>query len=263
MVPALDEADGIGRALEALRPLRERGHEVIVADGGSSDGTAERAAAHGADRVVAAPRGRARQMNAGAAAAAGDVLLFLHADTRLPAEADRLVFSALGERADWGSFGVRLSGAHPAFRVIERLISLRSRLSGIATGDQAMFVTRERFAAAGGFADVSLLEDVELCRRLKRASGRPVRPRAPVVTSSRRWEAGGIVRTVWLMWWIRGAYALGMNPDRLARHYRFGARAGRSRAGGSRAGGARKEGDGRARGRRARGGRGRHRGGAP
>ena len=239
VIPALDEADGIGSALEALRPLRERGHEVVVADGGSSDGTAERAARGGADRVVAGPRGRARQMNAGAEAASGDVLLFLHADTRLPAEADRLVFAALGDRADWGSFGVRLSGAHPAFRVIERLISLRSRLSGIATGDQAIFVTRERFAAAGGFADAPLLEDVELCRRLKRASGRPARPRAPVVTSSRRWEAGGIVRTVWLMWWIRGAYALGASPERLARHYRFGARAGGGRARGGCGGAAR------------------------
>ena len=239
MIPALDEADAIGSALEALRPLRGRGHEVIVSDGGSRDGTVARAAGGGADRVVAGPRGRARQMNAGAAAAAGDVLVFLHADTRLPDEADRLVFDALGERADWGSFGVRLSGAHPAFRVIERLISLRSRLSGIATGDQALFVTRERFAAAGGFADVALLEDVELCRRLKRTSGRPVRPRAPVVTSSRRWETGGIVRTVWLMWWIRGAYALGASPDRLARHYRFGARTGRARPAPGRGGGAR------------------------
>ena len=220
MVPALDEGAVIGAALEALRPLRERGHEVIVADGGSTDGTREYAAP-GADRVLAAPRGRARQMNAGAEAATGDVLVFLHADTKLPPDADRAVFDVLGRRPGWGSFPVRLSGAHPAFRVIERMISLRSRLSGIATGDQAIFVARDLFRAAGGFADLALLEDVELCRRLRR-SARPVRPRAPVVTSSRRWEAGGIARTTALMWWIRGAYALGASPDRLARHYRFG-----------------------------------------
>ena len=120
---------------------------------------------------------------------------------------------------------MRLSGSHPAFRVIERMISLRSRLSGIATGDQAIFVARELFLAAGGFVDVGLLEDVELCRRLRRIV-RPVRPRVPVITSSRRWEAGGIARTTALMWWIRGAYALGVKPDRLARYYRFGSGSG-------------------------------------
>ena len=224
VMPSLNEAQGIEDALEALRRLRERGHEVIVSDGGSTDGTPERAA-HGADRVIAAARGRARQMNAGAEAATGRVIVFLHVDTRLPPGADRLVFEALGECADgrtgWGSFDVRLSGSHPAFRVIERMISLRSRLSGIATGDQAIFVARELFLAAGGFVDVGLLEDVELCRRLRRIV-RPVRPRVPVTTSSRRWEAGGIARTTGLMWWIRGAYALGVKPDRLARYYRFG-----------------------------------------
>ena len=220
VMPALNEAAGIGAALEALRPLRERGHEVIVADGGSADGTRDLAAG-AADRVLTAARGRARQMNAGAEVATGCVLLFLHADTRLPRKADRAVFEALGQRPGWGSFGVRLSGPHPAFRVIERMISLRSRLSGIATGDQAIFVARDLFLAAGGFADIALLEDVELCRRLRRIV-RPVRPREPVVTSSRRWETAGIARTTALMWWIRGAYALGVEPDRLARHYRFG-----------------------------------------
>ena len=220
VVPALDEAAVIRAALEALRPLRERGHEVIVSDGGSTDGTRERAAGD-ADRVLAAPRGRARQMNAGAEVAIGDVFVFLHADTKLPPEADRAVFEALGDRPGWGSFPVRLSGVHPAFRVIERMISLRSRLTGIATGDQAIFVARDLFRAVGGFTDLALLEDVELCRRLRRILP-PVRPRAPVVTSSRRWEAGGIARTTALMWWIRGAYALGVSPERLARHYRFG-----------------------------------------
>ena len=224
VMPSLDEAEGIGAALKALRPVRERGHEVIVSDGGSTDGT-PRIAARGADRVLAAARGRARQMNAGAGVANGQVIVFLHADTRLPPAPDRVVFEALGDRPGWGSFGVRLSGPHPAFRVIERMISLRSRLSGIATGDQAIFVDRDLFRAAGGFADIALLEDVELCRRLRRIV-RPVRPPEPVVTSSRRWEAAGIVRTTALMWWIRGAYALGVEPDRLARHYRFGSGSG-------------------------------------
>ena len=227
MLPALNEAPGIAAALEALGPLRERGHEVIVADGGSTDGTRDLAAG-GADRVLAAARGRARQMNAGAEVATGGVIVFLHADTKLPPEADRAVFEALGDRPGWGSFAVRLSGSHPAFRVIEGMISLRSRLSGIATGDQAIFVARDLFRAAGGYADLALLEDVDLCRRLRRLA-RPVRPRAPVVTSSRRWEAGGIARTTALMWWIRGAYALGVSPDRLARHYRFGGGAGGGR----------------------------------
>ena len=223
MVPTLDEAQGIEGALAALRPLRENGHEVIVSDGGSMDGTAA-LATPGADRIVAAGRGRARQMNAGAAAATGEVLVFLHADTTLPGDADRFVLEAVGDRPGWGYFGVRLSGSHPAFRIIERMITLRSRVSGIATGDQAIFATRDLFENAGGFADTPLLEDVDLCRRLKRYS-RPVRPRPAVTTSSRRWEAGGIVRTVLLMWWIRGAYALGTKSDRLARRYRFADRA--------------------------------------
>ena len=226
MVPTLEEAAGIATALAALDPLRARGHEVVVADGGSTDGTPE-LAAPGGDRIVAAQRGRARQMNAGAAVATGDVLLFLHADTLLPNDADALVNEALGETGSgWGHFSVRLSGTQPAFRVIERMITFRSRLTGIATGDQAIFATRDLFDAAGGFSDLPLLEDVDLCRRLKHVS-RPVRPRAPVTTSSRRWEAGGIARTVWLMWWLRGAYALGVGPDRLARHYRFARSAGR------------------------------------
>ena len=199
-----------------------------MSDGGSRDGTPERARP-GADRIVTAPRGRARQMNAGAGVASGDVLVFLHADTFLPADADVLVFDALGSRDGWGSFSVRLSGMHPAFRLIERMISLRSRLTGIATGDQAIFVSRKLFEAIGGYADLPLLEDVEICRRLRRMA-RPVRPRAPVATSSRRWESAGIARTTGLMWWVRAAYALGVTPERLARQYRVDAgRGGRVR----------------------------------
>lgn len=220
IVPALNEAASIGETLRALRPLRARGHEVIVADGGSADGTPALAAPL-ADRVVASERGRARQQNAGAAAARGGVLLFLHADTRLPPDADALILAGL-ERSGrgWGRFDVRLSGRHPALRVIERMIGLRSRLSGIATGDQAIFVAREAFDRVGGFPEIPLMEDVALSKALNSAIGPPLCLRETVVTSSRRWETRGIARTVVLMWRLRFAYWRGADPAELAKRYR-------------------------------------------
>ncbi len=218
IVPTLDEAAGIGASLAALQPLRAAGHEVIVVDGGSGDGTPARARAH-ADRVLAAPRGRASQMNAGAAAAAGDVLVFLHADTRLPRDADRLVLDGLAAaNAGWGRFDVRIEGRHPLLRTVAWLMNGRSRLTGIATGDQAMFATRAAFAAVGGFPPLALMEDVELSRRLKRLSP-PACLRARAVTSGRRWESRGVVRTIVLMWWLRLRYFLGASPERLRRIY--------------------------------------------
>lgn len=219
IIPAFDEAAGIRATLEPLQPLRARGHEVVVVDGGSADGTPELARAL-ADRVVASPRGRARQQNAGAEAAAGGVLLFLHADTRLPADADRLVLDGLrASGRGWGRFDVRLSGAHPMLRVVERMMGVRSRLSGIATGDQAIFARRDCFQRAGGFPDIPLMEDVALCTRLRRI-GRPLCLRDRVVTSSRRWEERGVWRTIALMWRLRLEYALGADPARLAERYR-------------------------------------------
>ncbi|HEX8692389.1 MAG TPA: TIGR04283 family arsenosugar biosynthesis glycosyltransferase [Longimicrobium sp.] len=219
VVPALDEAEGIVETLAALGPLRARGHEVIVVDGGSADATAELARPL-ADRVLAAERGRARQQNAGAAAAAGDVLLFLHADTHLPPGADSLVLGGL-ERTGrgWGRFDVRLTGRHPVLRVVERMIGLRSRLSGIATGDQAVFVRRDWFRRAGGFPDLPLMEDVALSRALKRL-GPPLCLRETVVTSSRRWERRGVFRTMLLMWRLRWSYWRGADPAVLAERYR-------------------------------------------
>lgn len=219
IVPALNEAAGIGDTLAPLQPLRARGHEVIVVDGGSTDATPARARPL-ADRVVASARGRARQQNAGAAQAAGDVLLFLHADTRLPADADRLVLDGLrASGRGWGRFDVRLSGAHPLLRVVERMISLRSRLSGIATGDQAIFIRRDWFTRAGKFPEIPLMEDVALSRTLRRM-GPPLCLRDRVLTSSRRWEERGVLRTIVLMWRLRLAYALGADPARLAERYR-------------------------------------------
>jgi rSAM/selenodomain-associated transferase 2 len=219
IVPTLNEAGTIVETLGSLAALRARGVEVIVVDGGSTDGTPNLAAPL-ADRVVSAPRGRASQQNAGAAAASGDVLLFLHADSRLPADADRLVLNGLGRTGrGWGRFDVRLTGRRPMLRVVERLISLRSRVSGIATGDQAVFVRRDWFHRAGGFPSIPLMEDVALSRALKRL-GPPLCLRQPVLTSSRRWEARGVWRTILLMWRLRFEYWRGADPARLAERYR-------------------------------------------
>jgi rSAM/selenodomain-associated transferase 2 len=213
IVPTLDEAAGIARALEALAELRARGHEVIVVDGGSADGTPALAAPL-ADRVLAAPRGRASQMNAGAAVANGDAFLFLHADTLLPENADQLVVDAL-RGAAWGRFDVRIEGRSRLLAMVAALMNLRSRLTGIATGDQAIFVRRDRFP---GFPGIALMEDVAFSRRMKRIS-RPACLRASVLTSGRRWERDGVLRTIVLMGWLRLAYFLGACPDALARRY--------------------------------------------
>jgi rSAM/selenodomain-associated transferase 2 len=213
VVPALNEAQGIEACLAALAPLRARGHEVIVADGGSADGTA-RLAAPLADRVIRAPRGRAAQMNAGAAAAAGEALLFLHADSFLPPEADALVLEALETHA-WGRFDVAIDSDDPRLAVIAYFMNRRSRLTGLATGDQAIFVRRADFA---GFPAIALMEDVAFSRAMKRVSP-PACLAARVRTSARRWESKGVARTVLLMWRLRFAYWRGADPDELARRY--------------------------------------------
>jgi len=218
VMPALDEAAGIAATLQALAPWRGAGDEVIVVDGGSRDDTAEQARPL-ADAVLAGPRGRARQMNAGAAIAQGEWLLFLHADTQLPPGARAALEAAVRRGARWGRFDVRIEGASPWFPLIAALMNHRSRLSGIATGDQAIFVQRPLFLQLGGYADQPLMEDIELCRRL-RAVARPASLRERVSTSGRRWEARGVWRTVWLMWRLRWRYWRGAAPEELARAYR-------------------------------------------
>jgi rSAM/selenodomain-associated transferase 2 len=216
VIPVLNEATIIVGALRALAPLRTRGAEVIVADGGSRDATVQLALPL-ADRVITTPQGRGAPMNAGAALGSGDTLLFLHADTTLPDNADQLIAAALSERS-WGRFDIRIAGQHPFLAVIARMINWRSRLTGIATGDQAIFVNREAFLAVGGFPDLPLMEDIALSRRLKRLC-RPLCIAGPAVTSGRRWEQNGVLRTILLMWCLRLSYYLGVAPARLARHY--------------------------------------------
>ena len=219
VMPVLNEAACIEAALQALVPLTARGGQTVVADGGSTDSTAALALAAGA-QVVRAPRGRALQMNAGALQATGDILVFLHADTRLPLNADRLITQALDNGPQiWGRFDVCIEGQPRMLGVIAAFMNLRSRWTGIATGDQAMFMTRAAFDAVGGFADQPLMEDIEMSVRLARLS-RPACLRSKVVTSGRRWETRGVWRTVLLMWRLRFAYWRGAAPERLAALYR-------------------------------------------
>jgi rSAM/selenodomain-associated transferase 2 len=223
IIPVLNEADHIASALQALTPLRARGAELIVVDGGSTDRTVAQATPL-ATFVIASPRGRAIQMNAGATIASADVLLFLHADTRLPPDADRLVLDGLARsRRAWGRFDVTIEGAHPLLPLVAASMNLRSRLTGITTGDQAMFMRREAFTATGGFPEIALMEDITFARNLKRVS-RPLNLRARVTTSGRRWEKRGVVHTIMLMWRLRLLYFFGAKPEDLARRYGYRSR---------------------------------------
>jgi rSAM/selenodomain-associated transferase 2 len=219
IVPLLNEAQELPGLLGRLSPVIRNGSEVIIVDGGSDDGSADIAERAGFT-VARTAKGRARQMNAGAALAAGDVLLFLHADTQLPDAAEITIAQSLAHsRRVWGRFDVRISGRSPMLRVVGRLMNLRSRLTGIATGDQAMFVIRSAFDAVGGFPDQPLMEDIELSKRLLGLS-RPVCIARRVTTSGRRWETRGVWRTILLMWRLRWDYWRGVPAQRLAEAYR-------------------------------------------
>lgn len=218
IVPALNEAAGITATLLALAPLRQQGHELIVVDGGSQDDTTTLAAPH-ADQTLASEAGRARQMNTGAAAASGTVLLFLHADTRLPAQATVAIRGALQRGARWGRFDVCIDGRSAWLPVVGFMMNWRSRLTGIATGDQAIFVQTALFHELGGFAPLPLMEDIELTQRL-RALAPPACLRARVHTSGRRWDHHGAWPTILLMWTLRWRYWRGTPADELARAYR-------------------------------------------
>jgi rSAM/selenodomain-associated transferase 2 len=223
IMPVLNEAGAMALALERLVPMLARGSELIIVDGGSSDGTLAIARANSKvplSKVISAPRGRALQMNAGARQANADVLLFLHADTLLPRDADALITKALGEgKSVWGRFDVRIAGEAPLLRVVGAFMNLRSRWSGISTGDQAIFMTQAAFNAVAGFPDQPLMEDIEISKRLLKLS-HPACLRAQVVTSGRRWESRGLLRTMALMWRLRFAYWRGVSAEKLAEMYR-------------------------------------------
>jgi rSAM/selenodomain-associated transferase 2 len=219
VIPVLNEAGCLQTLLESLQPFRDEGHEIIVVDGGSKDDTVEKAEGL-ADQVLASPAGRARQMNAGANSANGDVLWFLHVDSIVPSQADSLIVNALSEGKPWGRFSIRLSGKRWLLRVIEFSMNLRSRLSGIITGDMGIFCRASLFRHVGGYPDIPLMEDIAFSRLCRKVS-RPVTISEPLITSSRRWEEQGIMRTVFTMWRLRLAYFLGTDPVRLARRYGY------------------------------------------
>ncbi len=217
IIPVLNEAAIIVPALQRLQPLRAQGLQLIVVDGGSIDNTRELAMPL-ADRVVESEPGRGRQMNAGAASCQAQWLFFLHVDTLLPEKFAELL-DALDSANPWGFFRLRLSGRQWLLRSIAKAINWRSRLSGIGTGDQVLFVQRDHFSRLGGFSEIPLMEDVDLSKKLRRDC-RPYIFSESVITSSRRWEENGILRTVLLMWALRLAYFLGVSPHQLARYYR-------------------------------------------
>jgi rSAM/selenodomain-associated transferase 2 len=220
IIPALNEGEVLQRCLLDLQGLRSTGHELILVDGGSTDQERLAAAEPYVDRLLHTTAGRARQMNHGAGQASGDIYWFLHADSRVTDGMDRAILAALSCRPAWGRFDVRLSGSHPLFRVIERMMNWRSRISAIATGDQGIFIHHQLFQKVGGFPQQPLMEDIEISRRLKRITS-PVCLAGPLITSSRRWETDGILRTILLMWMLRFAYWAGVKPEYLVRLYRL------------------------------------------
>jgi rSAM/selenodomain-associated transferase 2 len=229
IIPVLNEGETLSAALSDLAlNVQNESAEILIVDGGSSDNTIEIARRcatkfpENALRIIGAGRGRASQQNSGAGLASGEVLMFLHADTRLPHDGIRRAIDAFeGNESEWGRFDVRFDEEDVRMRVIAQMMNWRSRVTGVATGDQCIFVRRSAFFAAGGFPDQPLMEDIDLSTRLKQIS-KPICLRDRVTTSARRWRKHGVVRTVLLMWWIRFAHWLGVSPSTLARWYGYG-----------------------------------------
>jgi len=219
IIPVLNEGDDLLPTLKSLSYLKKCDHEIIIVDGGSQDNTLAIAKPY-ADIILTSEKGRARQMNYGASKANGDILWFLHADSLIPDNADQLIVNALQQtHSVWGRFNIRLSGSKWVFRIIEQFINKRSRLTGIATGDQGIFVLRREFEKLNGYAELPLMEDINLTKRLKKIS-LPICLQQTIITSSRRWESNGVIKTVMLMWYLRFAYFIGTPADKLIRLYK-------------------------------------------
>ena len=216
IIPVYNESSNLEQLTSQISRLEANGHEVIVVDGGSQDATFD-GLARVCKTVLRSAKGRAAQMNTGARHASGDVLVFLHADTILPDHAETLIEAGIQQRP-WGRFNVAFSSKRNVFALIGFMMNLRSCITGIATGDLCMFIKRDLFERLGGYAEIPLMEDVELSQRLKKLS-RPFCISAKVITSSRRWEEKGIIQTVFLMWSLRLAYFFGVSPQRLHKHY--------------------------------------------
>jgi rSAM/selenodomain-associated transferase 2 len=217
VIPVLSESEQIERCLNGLQLLRQRGHEVIVVDGGSNDDTVLLALPL-CDRVIQSEKSRAIQMNSGAANATGHCILFLHADTILPPGITDLFLQLKNIEKEWGHFDIKLSGRNCLFRIIETCMNIRSRLTGIATGDQTVFVGKDLFNEINGFPEIALMEDIAISRILIKHS-KPVCFREKVVSSSRRWEENGILKTILKMWVMRLLYFFHFDTDRLAKIY--------------------------------------------
>jgi len=218
VLPVRNEARLIREQLQRLQCYRAKGHEVIVIDGGSVDATVEQTKGL-VDRCEASAVGRSNQMNHGASEAKGDILLFLHADTKLPINADECICTALtAQDSRWGWFDIKLSKPQLAFRVVATMMNLRARLTSVSTGDQALFVERGLFQEVGGFPPLALMEDIAISKVLRRR-GSPARPVGLVTTSSRRWEENGLISTILLMWRLRFLYFIGVKPQRLRDMY--------------------------------------------
>ncbi|MGK0296814.1 MAG: rSAM/selenodomain-associated transferase 2 [Gammaproteobacteria bacterium] len=217
IVPTLNEEAHIENTVSNLQYLREKGHEIILVDGGSKDSTHE-IAEKLVDKIFISNPGRAKQMNLGALNATGDVLLFLHADTILPENVDSIIIDIIDNDLVWGCFTLHLSGGRFIYRVLEYFINLRSKYSGIATGDQGIFITKKLFKLVKGYPDFPLMEDIAISQLLKPIS-KPVYLSNHLVSSSRRWEEKGVFKTIILMWKLRLQYWLGVAPDKLAKMY--------------------------------------------
>lgn len=217
IIPAFNESIHIEQCLRELQGLRKQGHEVIVVDGGSEDNTIVLASPL-CDHVVQSKKSRAIQMNAGAEKAKGDIFMFLHADTVLPRELPELFFKLQSMEKKWGRFDIRLTGQHFLFRIIEKCISIRSRLTSIATGDQVIFIGKELFNDIKGYPEIALMEDIAISRLLKKEL-KPVCFREKVVSSSRRWEKQGIVKTILKMWLLRLLYFFHVDTHKLKNIY--------------------------------------------